>query len=71
MWLYDENGYLIFVKLSDIEKCKMCGMSYKRDVIIKPFSNKVSHDECPHCNNRLCSSESIEFMNTIIRKAVG
>ena len=70
MWVYDDNGYLVFVKLPNVERCKMCGVSYKRDVRVRHHANMESHDTCPGCGFVSRSSDSIEFMNTLLRKAV-
>lgn len=70
MWLYDESGYLRYVKLSPVDTCRSCRKKFVRKVEVVSFSNKMHEDRCPHCGYVKGVSESIVFTNTLLEGAV-
>jgi len=70
MWFYDESGYLQYVKLSEIETCKNCRQKFMRKIEAIPFSSIHYEDKCPHCGYIKGVSNSIVFINEILKGAV-
>lgn len=65
IWYTNESGYLCALKLPEVDKCKMCGGTFKRSVQISSQPNAIFEDKCPGCGVILNTTGNVQCVNEL------
>lgn len=66
LWYPNESGYLCCLTVNEIENCKMCHKTFKREIILSPFSETKFQDKCPCCGHVFNEFSDIKFNNKLV-----
>ena len=66
MWTTNDDGYLIFVNVSKIGRCRCCGQVYERHIEDRKSWQPDVPDRCPACGYENQRVAGIAFVNRVL-----